>query len=317
MAVGRRSPEGPGQGHARELISLSDIALDRVPISLDELPKYSHWPRRLLSLEPFEVRYKTEKEILREFHHEKWGPLLERVRSMSTPTLLDIEQACTDFNVVSPCYDGGLFYLANARQMLARYLDLYAEVLRPHLQGAGALVELGAGYGSKLFGLAQREGFSSLPLVAAEFTRSGQDLISLVAGLWKKPVAVGHCDFRKMKIEGVTIPENAVIFTSYAVHYVPELSMDFVRFLSRLKPRAVIHFEPCYEFFAADSLHQMMCRRYMELNDYGRNLVTVIEAGRQRDGISVRMRKNVFGSNPFLPISVIEWAPAGRSEVLQ
>ena len=145
----------------------------------------------------------------------------------------------------------------------------------------------------------------------------GQDLISLLAGSWKKPVAVGHCDFRNLKIEGVTIPENAVIFTSYAVHYVPQLSMDFVRFLSRLKPRAVVHFEPCYEFFTADSLHQMMCRRYMELNDYGRNLVTVIEAGRQGEGISVRTRKYVFGSNPFLPISVIEWAPAGRSEVLQ
>src|SRR5437773_7071870 len=166
MAVGRRSPERPGQGRARELISLSDVAFDRAPVSLDELPKFSDWPRRLLSLEPFDVRYKTEKEVLREFHHEKWGPLLEKVRSMSNPTLLEIEQASTDFNIVSPCYDGGVFYLAKAGQKLARYLDLYAEVLEPHLAGASALVELGAGYGSKLFGLAQREGFSSLPLVA-------------------------------------------------------------------------------------------------------------------------------------------------------
>jgi len=30
----------------------------------------------------------------------------------------------------------------------------------------------------------------------------------------------------------------------------------------------------------------------------------------------VRVRENVLGSNPFLPISVIEWAPAGRSEIL-
>ena len=121
-------------------------------------------------------------------------------------------------------------------------------------------------------------------------------------------VAVGYCDFRTLKIEGITIPEDAVIFTSYAVHYVPQLSMEFVRFLSRFRPRVVVHFEPCYEHYPVDDLHGMMCRRYVELNDYTRNLVTVIEGGGTRDGISLRVRKNVLGANPFLPISVLEWS---------
>ena len=292
------------------------IAHGLVPISLNELPKFTDWPKRLLSLESFDVKYKTEKEVLREYQDEKWGQLLKQVRSMSNPTLLEIERAYVDFSTLLPRYDAGVFYLANERQMLDKHLDLYAEVLTPHLKGASCFVELGAGYGSKLFGLAQREGFSELPLVAGEYTQSGRDLISILADALGKPVAVGHCDFRKLKIEGVAIPEDAVIFTSYAVHYVPELSMDFVGFLSRLKPRAVVHFEPCYEHYPMDSLHGMMCRRYVELNDYVRNLVTVIEAGCSREGIPVRIRKNVLGSNPFLPISVIEWAPARRSEVL-
>jgi hypothetical protein len=279
------------------------------PISLDDLAKYSQWPKRLLSLEAFAVKYKTEKEVLREFQDEKWGQLLKQVRSLSNPTLLEIEQAHVDLKTVFPCYDAGAFYLANERQMLDKHLDLYAEVLRPHLKDASCLVELGAGYGSKLLSLAQREGFSKLPLVAGEYTQSGRDLISILADALGKRVAVGHCDFRKLKIEGVTIPENAVIFTSYAVHYVPELSMDFVGFLSLLKPRAVVHFEPCYEHYSMDSLHGMMCRRYVELNDYARNFVTIIEASCNSEGIQVRMRKNVLGSNPFLPISVIEWAP--------
>ena len=287
-----------------------------VPITLNDLPQYTAWPRRLLSLESFDVRHKTEDEVLREYQDEKWGTLLKHVRTLDVPTLSAVEQAHVDLGSVIPCFEAGVFFLASQRQMLDKHLDLYAEVLTPHLEGASCLVELGAGYGSKLFSLAQPDAFSKLPLVAGEYTQSGRDLISALAEASGKPVAVGHCDFRNMLIEDRTVPENAVIFTSYAVHYIPELSMNFVGFLSRLKPRVVVHFEPCYEHYGMDSLHGMMCRRYVELNDYTRNLVGVIEAARERDGISVRMRKNVLGSNPFLPISVIEWAPAWRSPSL-
>ena len=286
------------------------------PIALDDLPKYTDWPKRLLALESFAVKYKTEKEVLREFHQDKWGQLLKQARAMGKPTLSEIERAFIDFDAPVPCYAAGRFYLANERQLLDMHLDLFTEVLRPHLEGASCLVELGAGYGSKLFALAQRAGFSQLPLLAGEYTESGRELIALLADSLDKPVAVGYCDFRAMKIDGLEIPEDALIFTSYAVHYVPELAQEFTGFLGRLKPRAVVHFEPCYEHYAMDSLHGMMCRRYVEQNDYTRNLASVIEAGRTRGETLLRVRKNVLGSNPFLPISVIEWAPAGRSNML-
>ncbi|MES2413936.1 MAG: hypothetical protein V4614_09055 [Pseudomonadota bacterium] len=286
------------------------------PIALEDLPKYTDWPKRLLSLESFAVKYKTEKEVLREFNQDKWGQLLKQVRGLTNPTLVEIERGLIDVDTLMPCYDMGGFYLATERQLLDMHLDLFADVLRPHLDGASCLVELGAGYGSKLLALGQREGFSALPLLAGEYTQSGRELISILADSLNKSMAVGYCDFREMKIDGLRIPEDAVIFTSYAAHYVPELSKDFVGFLSKLNPRAVVHFEPCYELYAMDSLHGMMCRRYAELNDYTRNLASIIEAGQERGEISVRTRKNVLGSNPFLPISVIEWAPVGRSKVL-
>jgi len=289
---------------------------DLTPIVLEDLPKYTDWPKRLVALESFAVKYKTEKEVLREFNQDKWGQLLKQEWDLSKLTLVEIEQGLIDSDTLIPCYDAGRFYLATERQLLDMHLDLFADVLRSHLEGASCLVELGAGYGSKLFALAQREGFTKLPLFAGEYTQSGCKLISILANSMDKPVNIGHCDFRKMKIEGIEIPEDALIFTSYAAHYVPELSKDFLGFLGRLNPQVVVHFEPCYEHYAMDSLHGMMCRRYVELNDYTRNLASVIEAGRKRGEISLRTKKNVLGSNPFLPISVIEWAPVGRSKVL-
>jgi hypothetical protein len=289
---------------------MSKIVRDLAPISLNDIPNFTDWPKRLLSLESFGVRHKTEKEVLREYQDEKWGRLLKQVRLLGKPSLLDVEETFVDFGARSPCYDAGKFYLANERQMLDKHLDLYAAVLGPHIKNASCLVELGAGFGSKLFHLASRRSFSRMPLFAGEFTRNGRELISLLSDSLQKSVTVGHCDFRKMELIGLAIPENAVIFTSYAVHYVPQLSSKFVEFLSRLKPRAVVHFEPCYEHYPLNTLHGLMCRRYVELNDYTRNLHSVIDTAQHLRKIRTRIRKNVIGSNPFLPISVIEWFPS-------
>jgi hypothetical protein len=152
-------------------------------------------------------------------------------------------------------------------------------------------------------------------LLAGEYTENGRKLLSLLGKSLSRPVSVGGCDFWNLQIDDLAIPEGAVIFTSYALHYVPELSRRLVDFLCSLRPKAVVHFEPCYEHYSLETLHGLMCRRYVELNDYTVNLAGVIEAGCRSRDIAVRTRPNVLGGNPFLPISVIEWMPAKRSRV--
>ena len=282
---------------------------NREEITLDDLPRFSGWPKRLLSLEPWEVRHKTAAEVEREFEREKWGRLLSATRSLATPTLDAVEGASLDLDGTIACYDEGRFYLETRRAFLDRQADLYEGVLARYAADASCLVELGAGFGSMLFRLIGRERLVRLPVYAGEFTPSGRELISTLARSTGREVAVGHCDFRSGTIDGLSIPENALIFTSFSVHYIPELSPEFVSFLTRLRPRAVVHFEPCYEHYDTDSLHGLMCRRYVELNDYTRNLVSVLESSR---GLTCRTKKNLLGSNPLLPLSVIEWAPPGQ-----
>ena len=54
-----------------------------------------------------------------------------------------------------------------------------------------------------------------------------------------------------------------------------------------------------------DSEFGRMCRRYVELSDYNTDLLTLLESD---SDISVISKKaNVFGLNPLLPMSVIEW----------
>lgn len=48
--------------------------------TLDDLPRFSPWPRRLLGLETWQQRQKTSEEISREYENEKWGSLLNQLR---------------------------------------------------------------------------------------------------------------------------------------------------------------------------------------------------------------------------------------------
>lgn len=285
-------------------------AQDYPEISLNELPGYTDWPARLLEIAPEPVRVKTEQEVLREFNRDKWGELLSLANSDSGIDLHAVEAAEINPETVVPYYESGHLYLAPFRHVLNRHLDLYAEVLSEYATGASALIELGAGFGSKIFRLSDLEPFKSLPLYAAELTPNGRDLIKLLAIRAGKAIRVGACDFRGGMLELDNVPPNAIVFTSFAVHYVPTLTDQFIALIAKLKPKVVVHFEPCIELMNPEILHELMCRSYMLRNDYNRNILGLLEAAATKgDCHIISVRANLMGGNPLLPLSSIVWRP--------
>jgi hypothetical protein len=207
-----------------------------------------------------------------------------------------------------PFFDGEVLRLVDGLEGHRLHLELYAHVIEAYLPGATALVELGAGYGSILFGLAERLPLGERRLFGLEYTRTGAELIGRLGTNSAIEVKSGRCDFARLTMDEVGIEPGAVLFTSYAAAYVPELSDDFVDYLDALDPLIVLHFEPSYEHYPSDSLHGLLCRRYVEVNDYNTNLVSMLHRQVDRGRIEIVLeRKNVLGSNPLLPISVIGW----------
>ena len=47
----------------------------------------------------------------------------------------------------------------------------------------------------------------------------------------------------------------------------------------------------------------------MTMNDYSLNLASIIKKGCENKNIVLKIKKNVIGSNPFLPISIFEIIP--------
>lgn len=281
-------------------------------INFNNLSNYSNVPESILNTDLSKFKKKSIKEVWREFENDKWGKAYKKFRNRKRITLDQVNDFFYDKNTLQAHLHKGNFYLDTNNNIEKKNIKVYSKVIQKHLNNASALVELGAGYGSKILNLSKYKSFSNIPLVAAELTTSGQNIIRLLSKHEKKEVKVGYCDFRSMKIDENLVPENSIIFTSYALHYIPKLSNKIVDFFAKLKPKIVINFEPCYEHFLENtSTYNLMCAKYVLQNDYTRNLVSVINNGYLKNKCEIKNinEKVISFSNPFLPISIIEWRP--------
>jgi hypothetical protein len=279
--------------------------------SLNELPKFSPWPARLLGLEPWVTKEKSPEEIEREFGKEKWGALLQRFKATEGARLDDVDQwAAGDIELTLASVDQHIVEMTPQESHDA-YVAYIADALEPHLP-ASALVELGCGYGSVILGLARKPGFQDLPYFAADYTKSGPELAGLIAAAESVKLAARSADIRNLSAADLGIPKNSLIFTAYAAQYIQPLTESFIEGLKSLEPRAVVHIEPVYEHCDPSTLLGLLRQRYIQANGYNQNLSTILHDQEASGSLEI-IHENVpgFGPNPLLAASVIAWKPRG------
>jgi hypothetical protein len=279
-------------------------------ININDLPKHSNWPHRLLGLSEWKKKDKNASEVLREFNVEKWGSLLNYVKSVKNHlSLKEFEYLVYNDLDESICLINNKLVKKSAYNAFKEQYKIINENISEFLP-AKAICELGAGYGQIILRLVDEMKFSNISKIAAEFTSNGVQLIHYLAKSLDQEVIIGNCDLSKRGITDINIPEHGIIFTSFAAMYVPEFSLNFVKDISLFKPSVVIHFEPIFEHCCIETLLGSMQRRYIELNDYNHNLLSVLQNAENQGLISiVKELPQVFGSNPFLPMSIIAWIP--------
>ncbi len=278
--------------------------------TLDDLPRFSPWPSRLLGLQSWEQKQKTPQEISREYENEKWGALLEQVKTTDRlVTIKEVETEMFAHTTETICNIGDDLLLLSAAEMHQRYLDFISASLASYLP-ATALVELAAGYGSIQLGLVSRDMFSKMPLIAGDFTPSGVELIRRFSTAQGLEVQAALCDFNAQPITTLSIPSGAIIYTVYGLSCVPFLSVETIRAIASYSPKMVINFEPCLEHCDSNSLLGLMRKRYIEINGYNTNLVTLLHEEQDIGNIRIiEERPCAFGKNPFFSASVIAWEP--------
>jgi len=278
--------------------------------TVEDLPRFSPWPARLLGLAEWQQRKKTLTEVSREFDHEKWGNLLDRYRASGGKAAIDVVEAwMLESNAPSLCTIGERFELLTASHALNRHYEVVAQALHDLLP-ANSIVDLGAGFGSVIMRLAVDSRFQGATMYAAEFTNSGVELMKQLATSAGINLRIGHCDLSSESLTDLLVPEGSIVFTCMAACYVPQIEDKFVNAFCEFRPKAVVHFEPCYEHCDPQTLTGALRRRYIELNDYNRNLVSLLHQHAAAGAIRILKEvPAVVGVNPLLPISILVWEP--------
>ena len=278
----------------------------KAKINLEDIPKYISWPARLLGMEAFPIRTRNTEQIMREYDREKWGSvldLLKKEQSLTDNDLLRLQGI--DWEAESVFMIHGEYFIAPAHEVMKLYEEILLNTIKS--ENPEKLIELGCGLGDKLLFLAKK--ITPKIVRGGEFTASGVECGRILAKINVISAHFQHFDYNNPEtLNGMD--EGAIIYTSHSIEQIPFLKKEFIEGLIKIKPKKVIHFEPCYEDQDSTTITGLMRKKYIEINDYNRNLVSLLMDFQSNSKIEiVDHQKNIFSDTPFNPTSVITWKP--------
>lgn len=284
-------------------------------VEVNELPRFSPWPARLLGLSDWTPRHRNDSLVTAEYG-EKWGALLYAFRQNRFRNLEDTISSLlkTHFPPNLLFHLGEQIYYSETDDFFWNYLyHRIAEVLRQYVTPSDTLVELGCGWGRNLF-FAVSKGLCKNAF-GGEYTEEGVRLGELVAKTFRAPIEFAQFDYCNPREEVLERLRGAVIFTHNSIEQIRNLPEKTVNALIDNEPKAVVHFEPVYEYREEDSLLHCLWKRYTEVNDYNRDLLTVLRKLEQIGRLKIELEKvHELGLNAFNPGSFIVWTPRKTPE---
>ena len=266
-------------------------------IELDELPRFSPWPARLLGLEGRARGPRTPESVLREYDRDKYGALLRALEadpSLTVDQLKALELGAADV-VLS---EGERLYVAPAREAFARATGALVDRMGRHLDGAAALVDLGCGYGYQMAQVARAH--PGLALHGGEFTASGGE-IGRRLGL-----DIGPLDLLSGELPPLARAEGpAVALLSRVLHQLPSAEPAVAALAAQRERIARVVVYDALAGVQGDGLLGLLRRRYIQHNHYSWDLLEVLE---RRDDVEIlALEPNVIGPNALLPGSFVVW----------
>ena len=224
---------------------------------------------------------------MREYNDEKYAALMD-ARTMDEA----LERYCGDPDEEIECSRHGEIFKMTTKEAHALRSELLLGSLRPLIESAGCIVELGAGFG-QIAQLIARE-YPTLHYIAGEFTPNGVEL-----GKRLLPrVEFRHFDFFEDKWNIFDDVSNALVLTVHSVEMLPDAGL----FVQKIREHAahiqsVVDFEPIYE--GGDELSRKR-QAYIDANCYCKNILDIPYTA---------IEKDFFGLNPLFSESRLEWKP--------
>ncbi|MFC1579349.1 hypothetical protein ACFL4N_00380 [Thermodesulfobacteriota bacterium] len=279
-------------------------------IELNDLPQYSPWPARLMGIEAWENRTRNEQLVKTEYG-QKWGTLYEnyaaqrfqRLREALEYLFMTHFQPTILFHLKEKVY-----FTKNSVALWDYFYSILFNVLTPYLTDKDTLVELGCGWGRNLFYALDRK--LCRKAVGGEYTEEGRKLGELISRQFELPFEILPFDYYKPDHVFMRQLRGAVVFSHNSIEQISTMPEETILSIIENKPKVVIHFEPIFEYRNQDTVLHCLWKRFTEINDYNRNLLTVLEKLEKKGMLKIILEDvHAFGLNAFNPGSFIVWQP--------
>ncbi len=272
-------------------------------VPLDELPRYTPWIERILGRTKFHCPQRIQREIIREYETETYGPQLQLLKESPGASYTDLFRASHPQIHDLCCAKEGEFRLLSPQAAFEVQVGIFLEVLASYAP-APALVELGSGNGRLITSFSELLHDTINTFIGLEPMPSGRAILEQRAKALANLVSA-EGDIRANPFTSLPIPKGAIFYTSWVISLFPDFNAkQFVDTLCSLQPRAIIFFEPIPEILDPGSLYDTLVDSYTTINNYNKNFYSSIQNDSRLS--ILRTRKNVFGNNPLYPCSIIE-----------
>lgn len=207
-----------------------------------------------------------------------------------------------------PCLVDGRIILLNGPDYYRHKFSQIGRILAPHLSAGTRLAEFGCGYGINLFYL--NSVHPQAAYAGFDFVDEGLEHARFINSVLGTAIAFERLDMAR--------PDRRidadVILTHYAMEQVKYDTRRVLDYFRSLRPRAVVHIEPVYEFFKWYSIggRDFFSRLYIRSKDYQDRLYRTVRR-MEREGAAkiLEARRLGYSSTPLHEGGLIVWEPRG------
>jgi len=288
------------------------------PITVDDLPKHSDWPGRILGEVDWTVPDRDLGKIREEYEKDKYQKLLkfQEEEEITDPETIkekqilgrtwhfsEQEQKENAVCISEKCS----LYLAPVLAAQRYNNEKVIETFEGILSGGETVIELGCGYGYNLH-LLERE-YPDCEFLGGEFS---ENAVEVAGGLYPdRNITVEQFNYydEEWPLFNREVDNDLIVFTRLSIEQLPQCASVINTLIESTgdELRNVVHLEPIYKMHDSDSLLQLLRKKYAEINDYNRDLLSVLE---KHPEISIQCTEyDVFGFNGLNPMSLARWQP--------
>lgn len=287
-------------------MSMSILSSEFKRISVDQLPSFTNWPQILIESKEDVLFFKTKNSILREYEYDKWGMIYKEIKNKNVSIDNVDEMQFKDPRKHIPCSVGTDLFVAPPLSVKLLLVDIINNAISEVMSEGDPIVELGVGAGSIILRLAMMDKYKKSNFYATDFSNSSLKIVGHLADLSNIKINLQLLDFNS-EIFDISIPKKSIIYISFALCLIENLSPDFWRKIAALQPKAIILAEPIFEFYEDDTILTLLRRRYYSANQYGNKVYSsIIKSSTEKVFAIKKITKNVIGINPLVPVSLIE-----------